>query len=395
MRRRCAVAVIVLLLAAGCGQGPEEARETPKEEEATPTETGAAVLPIQVDGLSDARDADFVAFFPKDVSARPGDTLRFKQVYTGEPHNVILGSIVNAAVPAVERAGPNAPPPPEAQKVLDIFGPPPNFQPINQAAAQACFLDSGDPPRVDPCQKRPQPDFNGRQSWYNSGYIEAENTFDVKLADDIDPGTYNFVCSVHWLLGMRGKLTVVDENASRPGAAAVERRGRQELQQAVQAFKPALDQAASATPDKAVAGALSQNVMTGNGLVFGPREISIPTGGEVSWNVFAFHTISINPPPDAFNVLVKAADGTVRPNTKLDDPSKAPRAPVLFPPGPNVRPTTFDAGSYDGTGFFNSGLLVSVPPALLTYKLRFTNPGTYELRCLIHPDMRGQVKVGS
>jgi plastocyanin len=129
--------------------------------------------------------------------------------------------------------------------------------------------------------------------------------------------------------------------------------------------------------------------------VFGPRQISIPTGGSVSWGVYAFHTITINPPPDAFNILTKAPDGTVQVNPKAVAPAKTRPGPVLFPPGPEVRATTFDAGEYDGTGFFNSGLMASLPSALLTYRLTFTNPGTYELRCLIHPDMRGQVRVGS
>jgi plastocyanin len=395
MRRTCAVAIIVLLLAAGCGQEPEEGQETPKQtEEATPTETGAAVLPIQVDGLSDAREVGFNAFFPKEITARPGDTLRFKQVYTGTPHNVTFGSIVDAGIASMERAGPNVQAePPEMQKVRDIFGPPPSFMPLNQSAAQPCFLDSGDPPAVNACTKRSQPDFNGRQSWYTSGYIQAEGTFDVKLADDIEPGTYSFVCAVH-RAPMSGKVAVVEQDVSRPGPGAVQRRGRNELQQAVQAFKPALDQAAAATPDKAFAGALSQDVPNGEGLVFGPRQVSIPTGGSVSWSVLAFHTISINPPPDAYNILIKAADGTVQANPKLGAPSKTRAGPVLFPPGPGVRATTFDAGEYDGTGFFNSGLVASFPPGVLTYKVTFTKPGTYELRCLIHPDMKGTVKVG-
>lgn len=396
MRRTCAVAVVVLLLAAGCGQGAEEGQETPRQtEEATPTETGAAVLPIQVDGLSDARDVGFNAFFPKEVSAKPGDTLRFSYVFTGTPHNVAFGSLVNQGIAAAERAGPNAPEPPEMVRVKDIFGAPPDFTPLNQSAAQPCFLETGEPPAGDrACPKGQQPDFNGRQSWYTSGLLQAEQPFDLKLANDIEPGTYSFVCTVHRAM-MSGKLTVVEQDASRPGAAAVQREGRNELQQAVRAFKPALDQAAAATPDKAFAGALSQDVPFGEGLVFGPRQISIPTGGSVSWGVYAFHTITINPPPDAFNILTKAPDGTVQVNPKAVAPAKTRPGPVLFPPGPEVRATTFDAGEYDGTGFFNSGLMASLPSALLTYRLTFTRPGTYELRCLIHPDMRGQVRVGS
>ena len=68
------------------------------------------------------------------------------------------------------------------------------------------------------------------------------------------------------------------------------------------------------------------------------------------------------------------------------------------PPGPppNGPPTVkvTDAGSWDGTGFHNTGLVLSFPPQLGAYKLTFTKPGTYQYKCLIHVDMLGTVKVG-
>ena len=47
-----------------------------------------------------------------------------------------------------------------------------------------------------------------------------------------------------------------------------------------------------------------------------------------------------------------------------------------------------DAGSWDGTGFFNSGIMFGGD-----FVLRFSQPGSYEYVCLIHPEMQGTVTV--
>jgi plastocyanin len=386
MKRFIALLSVVLVLTTACGG------EEPEEEQARGAE-GAETLPVQVGGTNEVRTVSFDAFFPNTLSARPGDRLRFTQVFTGEPHTVTFGTLVDAGIAATEAMTAPGPEPPEMQKVIDIFGPAPTFSPPNQAAGQPCFLESGDPPRVDACPRTDQPEFTGEQSWFNSGYISGEDSFEITLADDIEPGTYSFVCVVH-RAPMSGKLTVVEESDSRPDAAEVQSQGEQELEDAIEAFQPGLDQAAAATPANAQAGALSEQYQNAGGLIFAPREYAIPVGGSISWKVLSFHTISINPPPDAFGVLVKAPDGTIQLNQKLGAPSMAEPAPVLFPPTPDLQPVTFDAGTYDGEGFFNSGLVVSFPPAILTYKLGFSRAGTYEVRCLLHPDMRAQVTVG-
>jgi plastocyanin len=50
-----------------------------------------------------------------------------------------------------------------------------------------------------------------------------------------------------------------------------------------------------------------------------------------------------------------------------------------------------DGGTYDGTGFWSSGLFGAEPYA--EYTLRISKPGTYPYACLIHPSMIGQVVV--
>ena len=49
---------------------------------------------------------------------------------------------------------------------------------------------------------------------------------------------------------------------------------------------------------------------------------------------------------------------------------------------------------YSGSGFRNTGLIGSLPPAIYSVTVKFTQKGTVPIRCLIHPEMKGEVKVG-
>jgi hypothetical protein len=112
----------------------------------------------------------------------------------------------------------------------------------------------------------------------------------------------------------------------------------------------------------------------------------------MSWSVYLCHTFSFNPPPEAFGDLLRKPDGSVRLNPLAYAPSKAPPPPPIeF--DPNAGPVQFDAGSWDGTGFFNSGGICSLAQGDVVYKLTFPKPGTYQLRCLFHPFMQATIKV--
>ena len=50
-----------------------------------------------------------------------------------------------------------------------------------------------------------------------------------------------------------------------------------------------------------------------------------------------------------------------------------------------------DAGSWDGKGFYSSGLIGGGP--YLEWSVRITRPGKYRYACLIHPPMVGTLEV--
>lgn len=455
-KRFFAVFAVLASIATSCGGGQQAGDGGEDGGEAGEAQT----YTVNVDGKSDNFNLATLAYFPNQLSVHPGDTIEFKEIFTGEPHTVTFGKLVDAALTAVDKmappggapgagptggspaasptggsstaspagaspgatptsagspgtgggpagelaaspgAGPGGPPaggpPPELMKLPDVFGPPPTFAPLNQSAGQACFLDTGEPP-VSPaggaaaCPKVEQPEFNGNQAFFNSGFLAEDETFTMKFADNISPGDYSFMCLVH-REGMRGKLTVAEAAADIPAPDEVEDKGREELAKREQALTGVKEEIDKASADKAAAGAGSPEVMDALVAEFGPKEVSIPTGGTVTWNVFLFHTIALNGPEDAVGDLVEEQDGTIRLNEKATAPSKAPKPPpIVF--GPGGKPSTTTA-TWDGTGYFNSGTLASFPGAEVTYRVRFTRAGTYQLQCNLHPDMEGTVKVG-
>ncbi len=385
-----AVFAAVALVAAACSKA-----------EPTPV---PLTLAVQVDGKASTYNSTFLAYFPNELTARPGDTVQFKLVDTGEPHTVTFGTLADQALAAAAKAAaaPNAPPGvgdavPEMQKLPNLLPEGPGD--AIQAAAQPCFLASGDPPASDACAKaqQTQPAFNGKQTFYNSGWLAPDQIFSVKLADDIAPGTYSYFCLLHRSI-MSGKVTVVAKSASVATADQVKQKGADQLAQLVKALQPAADQLKQATVDHAQAGNLSQDVFNGEVNEFGPKPINIKVGGSVTWMVLGPHTIGFNVPQNAKGVRQAAPDGSVHINGDVFAPAGGPGQPAppanAPPPDPNAPPILIDAGSWDGTGYHSSGAIISLPPGpFFAYKLTFTKAGTYKYICQIHDGMEAAVNV--
>ncbi|HZN15091.1 MAG TPA: hypothetical protein VFB78_12515 [Acidimicrobiales bacterium] len=411
---RIAFAAVVVLVAGSCGG----------------SSSGAATRTVGVDYSHDEFSGIFIAFFPTKVTVRPGDTVHFKQAWNGEPHSVTLGTLVDKALglvnPLLEKYpnGEGAPPGTEDQfdnafKDLPfMFG---DDDVVVQAAAQPCFLDSGDLPTdpAQPCPKRAQPAFNGRQAYYSSGFVPYAgndgNTFNVKLADDIKPGTYGFYCNFHGP-SMQGQIIVKPKGSKIPPASTVNRAGKsaadKQAAPLLKAFHKAtaggfeIEKAAKAAgfeipPEPTLskikgdyfagfASTRSQDLLMTE---FLPKTITTKVGQKVTWVQVGVHTVSFDV-PRYFPLLIIDKKGVVKLDPRATDPVGGVGFPKTMPEG-TEQPFIVDGGSWDGTGFRSSGLTTETEgdEDIVGFSLTFTKAGKYPYACLIHPKMVGTVIV--
>ena len=107
----------------------------------------------------------------------------------------------------------------------------------------------------------------------------------------------------------------------------------------------------------------------------------------------ADHSVSFDV-PEYFPIMRFAKSGKVSLNPQLEQTGRRVTAAaddVARARRTRARSCKVDGGTYDGTGFFSSGLISSEPYA--EYSLRFSKPGTYKYACLLHPPMVGTVVV--
>ena len=409
MRLRTMILVsVVASLIGACGGGDDVGTATGATQGDGGTSTsaparsagGPVTLPVSVDGRPDGFSASFFAYFPRELTARPGDTVEFTSAFSGEPHTVAFGTLVNEALTAFDAVPKGTPLP---QDVKDRLAKLPSFFAPDEteldadpqpAAAQSCFLGSVDPPPSAPCtpEQRDQEPFTGKERFYSSGFLPDESTFDVELAGDIAPGTYRFMCLVD-RTEMTGELTVVAAGETVPTPAEVRASGQREIKEAAGILQPRANEVLGTTSPAAMAGAPTRKgapepAVSATVNVF-PDQVAIPAGAAVTWAVNGAHTISFDAPEDARPLYAFDGAGVVRANTKGANPAGGPGMPTGSAAKP---PIVVDGGSYAGDGFRSSGLLVGSGDT--QYKLTFPKPGTYEYRCLFHTDMEGTVKVG-
>jgi plastocyanin len=106
---------------------------------------------------------------------------------------------------------------------------------------------------------------------------------------------------------------------------------------------------------------------------FLPRTVRVPVNGAIHWRDNGFHNIAFTSGA-AYPPLIIAGPGA-------QDVQVNPR--VAFPAQP--------APTYDGTGYFNSGL--PQPGQPFEWTLTFSRPGAFEYACMVHPFMKGFVVV--
>ncbi len=343
-------------------------------------------------------------------------TLKFKQSWSGEPHSVSFGTLIDKNikgplldlldnVAAGKEPLPDEPPDSYDPKFWDermpeLFA---VDDGLSQAAARPCYAKTEAQLPLDQkaCAKaqQKQPEFTGTYAYYSSGFIPFEgnlaNEFDMKIADDAKPGTYFYYCNVHGI-PMGGKITI------KPGAkvesqASMNRRGKAEADRIT---KPVLaaynrEKAGKGEYPLPLAGSGDETTETveGGALEFTPRTIQAKVGEKVTWTFIGNHTISFNVPPYT-PLFVFDKKGDLVPNKGLDKPKGGwPGAPKreYGPDSPPPEPVHLDAGDFDGSGGLkSSGTDFNTGD---TYSVTFTKAGTYPYACLIHPGMIGKVVV--
>jgi plastocyanin len=355
----------------------------------------------------------YQAFFPRFISAHPGDTIVFRQAWTGDPHTVTLGRMVDAAakplLPYLKGTKPLRDQPP--QDVIDAFSQLPSFfdPDINQEVAQTCYVASGELPKsTRPCPKAEQREpavFHGTETFFNSGFIHfagvGGNRYSLKLANDIKPGEYAFNCVVHGPQ-MTGTITFAPKSEDIGGQATINAAAHRELDRFAKHMRQLHDATAAARKPAGVdivAGAAPQaaSLDSYDDREFFPSRFETHVGEKVTWLITTepAHTVSFDVPRYR-PVIIVEKNGTVRGNPVTTDPKNGPGYPSdAAPPAPSDTydpppPVTVDVGNYDGTKFLSSGASFEGP---MRYSVTFTHRGTYPYACLLHPRMVGEIVV--
>jgi plastocyanin len=381
---------------------------------------------VLVDYKHDRFAASFLSFFPKRVKVYAGDTVEFRQFWSGEAHTVTMGTSIdelgkpfwdiidpllageNVEIPEEDPAGAE-----EFFEKIPFLADEETLKPI-QAAAQPCYLDEGTPDFSDidkPCPQRAQPAFNGRQSYYNSGFIPFQgnkgNSFELPLSDDIAPGTYHYYCNWHFV-GMSGVVEVVADDEPIPDQDDVNRAAQAEADVDVEVLQKAFDAVdrEPSSPEPLVGIPLGEEVEEEHPLFhafldeFMPSTIEARVGKKVTWTFDGGHNIAFNV-PKYFPVFEVKKDGRVTIDKRAFEAVKWPAPERPEPPegeegaesdeGEEAEPINVEGGEFDGGGGFHStGLDYNAGD---TFSLTFTKSGTYLFACLIHPAMVGKVVV--
>jgi plastocyanin len=396
-----------MMLLAACSKSTTSSNPTPSST-ASPSPASVS-LNISVDGSNPAVNEAFLKYFPATATVHPGDTLSFKLAAdSGEPHTVTFGTLADTAVKLV-LADPDPNNPGATATAADNAVP--NLLPQGpgdaiQPAAVPCFIPSGAVTTATVCsdaQQQQPATFKGSEAYYNSGWLTPTSTFTVKLDPNIAPGTYRYMCLLHRET-MSGQVIVAPSSSSVPAAATQEAAGQSELANYISALQPAAAALASGkVPDLPFIPSGPTSVLAGSAAMatagaasidqFGPQVVTTTVNGSLTWYVVGPHTISFNTPPDVAGVR-KGTSTHIDPAAAMpsasDGQSQGP--PSSGPPKPKIV-ETINGKTFDGTGFHSSGIILSFPPELSAYKVKFTKAGTYAYRCIIHPGMTGTVVV--
>jgi len=372
--------------------------------------TASQTFTIDVDGKPPNANENFDAYFPRVTTIHAGDTVKFHWAGNGEPHTTTFGTVVGRAMTVYNHLTPaqkNANTPPKAMQLADAAVPqlfPQGPGDAIQSASNPCYQQNGPVgTNVCPNSQHEQPDFNGTQAYYNSGWPDSGGNWSIHFSSSTAPGSYHFMCLLH-REGMAGHINVAPASKTIMSPSAQYTIGQQQLAKDVAQLSGAL--AATRKGEAPIPGVTipgENATLAGSGLPtavgsideFGPRVVHIPVGGSVTWWLVGAHTIQFNSDKSNDDIRLVAPDKTVHINPAAAGPANAPGQPPPPKPGKGITFTLGGSKSWNGSGFLNIGVWASFPPALQGFKLTFTKAGTYKYICAVHDNMKGTVVVGS
>jgi plastocyanin len=345
MKKTLGLIALIALLSGACGDdGGSDAKGAT---EAT-AQKGPQTYTVLVDGPSpEGKNIQLGTYFPGGLKVHPGDTVTFDNKSTQAPHTISFG--INS-----DRSNSPAPLTKAAAFNPAVFGP------CVTAAAPSAALEA-----CPEAPATPLPAYAGTGYW-NSGILSpavapaGTKQISVKFAESTPPGSYNYACILHALMG--GSVTVVSADEKRDTPEEV----------AAASAKSASDAAAAAAaiPDPADPG--HGNVVSGWSTAlasinrFQPAVVEIKAGETVTWkgtSQYEPHTITFEPP------------------------FKSPEDPLVVVPAGGAK-----TGSHTG-GYTNSSFIGPKPFPKDSFSLRFPKAGSYDYICALHPGMAGTVKV--
>jgi plastocyanin len=200
------------------------------------------------------------------------------------------------------------------------------------------------------------------------------------------PGTYTYYCDIH--AGMKGVVRVLAKRRRIPTAKQDRAALKKQLAAALGVAKTITNVTSAA--DTVDVGLASRHNVEYYGFL--PSTLTVPVGTLVKFQMPVgskeVHTATTgpgNPEQDPNSYLGKLA-------ASLTSPAFDPAA--VYPSDPPPNPAALTLTSH-GNGFWNSGAMdalaaTPLPPA---NAVRFTQAGTYQFYCLIHPFMHGTVVV--
>jgi plastocyanin len=311
--------------------------------------SGAQTYNVDVDQASpEGKKFQFSAYYPASVTAAPGDSIVFTNASTEAPHTISFG---------VEADRSNSPPvvTPQGENPA-VFGP--------------CYTAEAPTPELVACPDTELPDYAGEGYW-NSGVLQpvpapeaagAKNVT-VKLASDIAEGSYTYVCILHSLMAGTIEVNEDDRISTDEVIKAGDEAAGAGLDSSAEIEDPAVVREGNTVT---VSAGFGDRVVSVNR--FAPADVEVPTGTTVQWvarSPYEPHTVTFESPFETPNDEGALAPGGVA-----------------------------SGAAYTG-GFSSSGILgpEGGPFPSGPFALRFTNAGTFEYSCVLHPGQVGKVTV--